>query len=105
MLPVALVCLALLVLTTIIHYEALRGLAVWLPDSRIRPRARPRAGGGAAARRPLVGGGRQRQRRRRDRRVATPRHLRRPTLPGAAEVTRTFSTNTHAEQPARVENV
>ncbi len=40
MLPVALVCLALLVLTTIIHYEALRGLAVWLPDSRIRPRAR-----------------------------------------------------------------
>ena len=40
MLTVALVCLALLVLTTIIHYEALRGLAVLLPEMRIKPRAR-----------------------------------------------------------------
>jgi hypothetical protein len=40
MLPVALVCLALLVLTTIIHYEALRGLAVLLPGMGIKPRAR-----------------------------------------------------------------
>ena len=40
MLPVALVCLALLVLTTIIHYEVLRGLAVLLPDMGIKPRAR-----------------------------------------------------------------
>lgn len=40
MLAVALVCLALLVLTTIIHYEALRGLAVLLPNMSIKPRAR-----------------------------------------------------------------
>lgn len=40
MLPVALVCLILLVLTTIIHYEVLRGLAVLLPDMSIKPRAR-----------------------------------------------------------------
>ena len=39
MLPVALVCLILLVLTTIIHYEVLRGLAVLLPDMSIKPRA------------------------------------------------------------------
>jgi len=37
---VALVCLALLVLTTVIHYEVLRGLSVLLPSLQIQPRAK-----------------------------------------------------------------
>lgn len=40
MLLVASVCLALLVLTTVIHYEVLRGLSVMLPGLGIKPRAR-----------------------------------------------------------------
>ncbi len=34
------VCLVLLVLTTVIHYEVLRGLSVMLPGLGIKPRAR-----------------------------------------------------------------
>ena len=37
---VVLVCLVLLVVTTVIHYEVLRGLAVLLPGLGIKPRAR-----------------------------------------------------------------
>ena len=37
---VVLVCLALLVVTTVIHYEVLRGLAVLLPGLGIKPRAK-----------------------------------------------------------------
>lgn len=40
MLLVALVCLALLVLTTVIHYEVLRGLSDALPRLTIPPRAK-----------------------------------------------------------------
>jgi voltage-gated potassium channel Kch len=40
MLLVVLVCLTLLVLTTVIHYEVLRGLTGVLPVLRIRPRAK-----------------------------------------------------------------
>lgn len=40
MLLIALVCLTLLVATTVIHYEVLRGLSVFLPALRIRPRAK-----------------------------------------------------------------
>jgi voltage-gated potassium channel Kch len=40
MLLVVLVCLTLLVLTTVIHYEVLRGLTSILPVLRIRPRAK-----------------------------------------------------------------
>lgn len=40
MLLVAGVCLVLLVLTTVIHYEVLRGLSVMLPGLGIKPRAR-----------------------------------------------------------------
>jgi hypothetical protein len=40
MLLVALVCLTLLVMTTVIHYEVLRGLTGILPGLRIRPRAK-----------------------------------------------------------------
>ena len=40
MLLVVLICLVLLVLTTVIHYEVLRGLSVVLPGLRIRPRAK-----------------------------------------------------------------
>jgi hypothetical protein len=40
MLLVVLVCLTLLVLTTVIHYEVLRGLTGVLPALRIRPRAK-----------------------------------------------------------------
>lgn len=34
------VCLLLVVLTTVIHYEVLRGLSLWLPELAIRPRAK-----------------------------------------------------------------
>lgn len=34
------VCLLLVVLTTVIHYEVLRGLSLWLPGLAIRPRAK-----------------------------------------------------------------
>lgn len=34
------VCLLLVVLTTVIHYEMLRGLSLWLPELAIRPRAK-----------------------------------------------------------------
>ena len=37
---VVLVCLVLLVVTTVIHYEVLRGLAVLLPGLGIKPRAK-----------------------------------------------------------------
>ena len=37
---VVLVCLVLLVVTTVIHYEVLRGLAVLLPGLGIMPRAK-----------------------------------------------------------------
>ena len=37
---VVLVCLALLVVTTVIHYEVLRGLTVALPGLGIKPRAK-----------------------------------------------------------------
>ena len=37
---VVLVCLALLVVTTVIHYEVLRGLTVLLPGLGIKPRAK-----------------------------------------------------------------
>ena len=40
MFVVVLVCLALLVLTTVIHYEMLRGLTIVLPSLAIRPRAK-----------------------------------------------------------------
>ncbi len=40
MLFVVLVCLTLLALTTVIHYEVLRGLSVVLPRLRVRPRAK-----------------------------------------------------------------
>lgn len=40
MLLVAFVCLGLLVLTTVIHYEVLRGLSNVLPGLEIRPRAK-----------------------------------------------------------------
>lgn len=40
MLLVGLCCLGLLVATTVIHYEALRGLGAVLPLVRIRPRAK-----------------------------------------------------------------
>lgn len=33
-------CLLLVVLTTVIHYEVLRGLSLWLPKLPIRPRAK-----------------------------------------------------------------
>lgn len=34
------VSLLLVVLTTVIHYEVLRGLSLWLPELAIRPRAK-----------------------------------------------------------------
>jgi len=37
---VVLACLALLIVTTVIHYEVLRGLSLLLPTLTIRPRAR-----------------------------------------------------------------
>lgn len=40
MLLIILTCLGLLVLTTLIHYEVLRGLSLALPQVQIRPRAK-----------------------------------------------------------------
>ena len=40
MLVVALICLVLLVLTTVLHYEVLRWLSAGLPALGIRPRAK-----------------------------------------------------------------
>jgi hypothetical protein len=37
---VALVCLLLLVVTTVIHYEMLRGLSAWLPRVSMPPRSK-----------------------------------------------------------------
>lgn len=37
---VALICLLLLVATTLIHYEMLRGLSAWLPRASLPPRSK-----------------------------------------------------------------